>query len=71
MAIMFPPPLLSLWFSQERGVYCLRVAIQHHKMAAKRSKRAMLNGQYWVFKQAEYKTDVNCFQCGIVQGSWL
>ena len=64
MDIMFPAPLLLFWFSRERGVY-LRVAIQHHKMAARRSQRAMLDGQYWVFKQAEYKTDVNCFQCGI------
>ena len=70
MAIMFPAPLLLFWFSRERGVYCLGVAIQHHKMAAMRSQREMLNGQYWVFKQGGYKTDVNCFQCGMVLGSW-
>ena len=69
MAFMFPAPLLLFWFSREQGVY-LRVAIQHHKMAAKTSQRAMLTGKNWVFKHGEYKTDVNCFQCGMVLGSW-
>ena len=63
-------PLLLFWFSRERGVYCKRVLFRpqtkvsefstSQKMAATKSQRAMLNGQYRVFKApdcCESRTD--------------